>query len=324
MPPKPTAPVRLCACISLSAFGHHGPQVLREEAGLFERSDAGTGLLPSPTAVRSEMIALGRILSKCVVDGHPLGKGIGRFVFEFLADAHERRVFCSVYSALDVLSDSDPELARRWAELLAAPQHGLTLEMFDATAEDENELPAERSAFERAIIAGCRYKLYKVRRDSLEALRLGFEEHIKMFHIQLGAFSTAELLLMMRGNLTVSAAELAESFDFAANAGEFAQVGSHAQRFLRELVSDDDPSTGLTAEQRLQLLTWSTAFAALPCGGVDPRITVKPFEDRSDEDFPVVHTCSREVHLPPYSSRAALRTKLLKALEHRDDGFHIE
>ena len=297
--------------------------MLRKEAGLFECSDAGVGVLPTPTACHSDMIALGRVLSKCVVDGHPLGKGFGRFIFEFLADAHERRVFCSAHSALEVLSDFDPDLAQCWAKLLAAPQVGLKLDQFDETAE-ESELPAERSAFEHAIIAGCRYRLLHVRQASLEALRDGFEEHIKVFRIQLGAFSTAELFFMMRGSLVISASELAECFDFSANVSDFAQVGSHAQRFLRELVSDEHPSTGLTAEQRLQLLTWSTAFAALPCGGVCPRITVKLFEGRDDEDLPMVHTCGREIHLPPYSSRAVLRAKLLKALEHRDDGFLIE
>ena len=48
------------------------------------------------------------------------------------------------------------------------------------------------------------------------------------------------------------------------------------------------------------------------------------YEGAADLDLPQVHTCTHEVHLPAYSSRETLRAKLLMAVEHRHDGFHIE
>ena len=76
--------------------------------------------------------------------------------------------------------------------------------------------------------------------------------------------------------------------------------------------------TGLTEVQRLELLTLCTAFPSLPCGGIDPKISLKLYMGATDADLPVVHTCSREMHLQPYSSREILRAKLLKAVEHCD------
>ena len=37
-----------------------------------------------------------------------------------------------------------------------------------------------------------------------------------------------------------------------------------------------------------------------------------------------VHTCTGELHLPPYASAEQLRERLLLALEHRGDGFQNE
>ena len=64
--------------------------------------------------------------------------------------------------------------------------------------------------------------------------------------------------------------------------------------------------------------------AALPCGGLKEPIILSLYEDADETDLPNVHTCTHEIHLPPYESREQLRSKLLKAVEHRHDGFQIE
>ena len=43
-----------------------------------------------------------------------------------------------------------------------------------------------------------------------------------------------------------------------------------------------------------------------------------------DETLPETHTCTRELHLPNYSSVAVTREKLLLALAHAGDGFYKE
>lgn len=326
------------------AFDGLAHQVLLQESGLFESvkelgigggggsGNLSIGLLPSPTAPAGDLIAMGRAMCKCVLADRPLGRGLGRFVFEYLVDAHERRVFHEPCAALRALADYDPELAQRWSQLLVSPLEGLTLDLFDPEAEDE-ELPAESEAIGRAIVAGCRHKLLTCRRAGLEALRQGFADqalHGFDLTMQLGALSSAELLLLMRGKTEMSSEDLLDCFEWpppdsmgAAQAG-FASIGSEVPRFFREVLSDASDETELCAEQRLALLEWCTALTALPCGGLKEKIKLRLWEEGEDNDLPSVHTCTHEVHLPAYRSRETLRAKLLMAVEHRHDGFQME
>ena len=314
-------------------------EVLLQDFGLFEgvsdESSTSVGLLPSPSASPTSMENVGRLLCKCVLDDQPLGRGIGRFVFEFLADTHEQRVFRDAASALAALADFDPQLAYGWEQLLAQPERaaGLTFENFDPDADDD-ELPADElpAAVERAVLAGCRHKLLKTRERSLLALRAGFTESVDL-RIQLGALSSSELLRMLRGNTELSSDELLGCFAWpdsqgasAATVAEagFAAVDSDAPRFLREIIEDPSAETGLGSTERLHLLEWATALTALPCGGLKEPILLRHFEGANDDDLPNVHTCTHEIHLPSYTSREQLRRKLLKAVEHRHDGFNIE
>jgi hypothetical protein len=325
-------------------FSSFFSEVLLQDAGLFEgvrevdtnggsgSGNISIGLLPSPTASPTDLMVIGRVMCKCVLADRPLGRGLGRFLFEYLVDAHERHVFHEPLAAIRALADYDPELAQRWSQLLASPLEGLTLDLFDPSAEDD-EVPAERGAIGRAIIAGCRYKLLGSRRSSLEALRQGFADqtlHGFDLTMQLGALSSAELLLMMRGKTEMSSADLLDCFEWpapdsmgAAQAG-FESVGSEVPRFLREIVEDESDDTALTAEQRLAVLEWCTALTALPCGGLKQKIKLELWEEGEENDLPSVHTCTHEVHLPAYRSRETLRAKLLMAVEHRHDGFQME
>ena len=83
--------------------------------------------------------------------------------------------------------------------------------MFDETAGDDTELPATAEALGGAIVAGCRHRLLGCREASLKAMRDGFTEHVDL-RIQLGAFSSAEMRLLLRGNTRLSAADLLGCF----------------------------------------------------------------------------------------------------------------
>ena len=303
---------------------------LASDVGLFESasedSASSIGLLPAPTAAAENMNAIGRAICKCVLDDQPLGRGIGRFVFEYLVGTHDR-TFLDVQSSLAALADFDSELAKRWAQLIAEPQPGLTVSMFDPEAGDD-ELPAERGALSRAVIAGCRHKLLLSREASLRAMRAGFIEHLD-FSVQLAAFSSAELMRMLRGKTDISTIDLLSCFEWpdslvSETQADFAAVGSSVAQYFREIVLDDSAETGLGSEQRLHLLEWCTALTALPCSGLKDLIKLKLYADADENDLPNVHTCTHEVHLPPYRSREQLRLKLLQALDHRHDGFLIE
>ena len=87
-----------------------------------------------------------------------------------------------------------------------------------------------------------------------------------------------------------------------------------------ELITDE---TAFGEAERWQFLEWCTALTALPCGGLgDRKIHLCYYVGASDETLPEVHTCTRELHLPAYTSRQAMHRALCLALEHRLDGFH--
>ena len=71
--------------------------MLKPEAGLFERArnSPSARVLPRPDAPLDKLKQLGRVLCKAVLDEHPIGAGVGRFLFEFLVleQTGERRVF---------------------------------------------------------------------------------------------------------------------------------------------------------------------------------------------------------------------------------------
>ena len=317
--------------LTVELYSRFFREVISRDLGLFEGKPGSIGLLPSASAPVESLEAVGRVLCKCVFDDQPIGVGLGRFVFEYLSDAHERRVFASARLALAALADFDPDLAKRWERLLDQPAlaDGLTLDLFDPDADDE--IRADVDGVDAAVVAGCRYQLLESRLASLRALRDGFTE-TEDLRIQLGALSSAELLRMLRGKTELSSHELLACFAWPdvgatpvaeAQAG-FAAAGCDCPRYLREIILDESADTGLSREQRLHLLEWCTALTALPCGGLKEPIALRFWAERDADALPNVHTCTHELHLPPYASREQLRAKLLLAVAHGRDGFQIE
>ena len=92
--------------------------------------------------------------------------------------------------------------------------------------------------------------------------------------------------------------------------------------FLREaLAAEAGDDAAFDASRRLLLLRWCTGLNALPVSGLSRKVT---FENRkvpagssstADAYLPEAHTCSHEVSLPAYSSKAALLAKLEDALD---------
>lgn len=311
---------------------------MRDQVGLFESAGSdqdlsvSVGLLPKASADPGALTAAGRVICKCLLHDQPLGRGLGLFVFEYLADTYEQRVFRNPQLALRALADYDADLARRWMQLLIEPHAGLTLDMFDDSVDStkaEVEIPATTEELGLAIIAGCRQRLLGAREDSLRALRAGFVEHVDL-RVQLGAFSSTELMHMLRGNTHLSVTDLLGCFqwpdscapEIVQQAG-FAAVGSDVPQYLREIILDESAG-GLDAQQRLHLLEWCTALTALPCNGLRELVKLKLYADADPDDLPCVHTCTHEIFLPAYVSRQQLQSKLLVAVAHRHDGFRMD
>ena len=85
----------------------------------------------------------------------------------------------------------------------------------------------------------------------------------------------------------------------------------------------------LNEQQRRQLLRWATSRSTLPVNGLTQKVTLIRRDTNGtppDEWLPEAHTCSFQVALPDYTSRAALSEQLKRALEDMDagGGFGLE
>ena len=151
-------------------------EVFKPEHALFEQGDGGR-YLPRAGASADALEAVGRMLLKSIIDDHPTGRLLSRFVLEFLADSHERRVFLPSrpLEALRALEDFDPGLAKMWRrcalEMSDEELSYLTLEVFEPSL---GEGVVTRGNVAAAVVAGCRCKLLLERQAELQALRRGF------------------------------------------------------------------------------------------------------------------------------------------------------
>jgi len=306
-------------------------EVLREEHGLFERAvgnDSPGGSLPRPSAPPEALEAVGRVLLKCIIDDHPIGHGVCPFLLDQLVhgDAGAASELGCPASALRALATFDASLAESWRQLLEAPeQHlaGLTYEDFDPGAPEIHVPPA---AFGEAIRMGVTQRLLTSRAGAFAALRRG-AHGVEDLTVQLATVgSSDELSFLLQGKREVSAHELLECFTLPRTsaheeaAAGFAAVGSEVPSYLEALLLDE---TVFGPEERLALLRWCTALAALPMDGLgEQKITLRLYGDEADDaTLPETHTCTRELHLPNYSSAEVLQAKLLLAIEHIEDGF---
>ena len=76
------------------------------------------------------------------------------------------------------------------------------------------------------------------------------------------------------------------------------------------------------------MLQWATGLNALPKGGLVNQaaglIKLLPYPHASEATLPEVHTCTRDLHLPPYSHRHVVADRLHTLLAHSDGGFNKE
>ena len=299
-------------------------EVFKPEHGLFEQRGGGR-YLPSADASIDGLENAGRMLLKSIIDDHPTGRQLGRFLFEFLSNSHERRVFVPdrPLEALRALADFDEELAEQWQSLVLQKsdaelsESALTLDLFD---ESLGEGPVTRTNVAEAVVAGCRRILLLERREQLDAFRTGFtfRDNIDL-QLQLALIPCEQLMLLVRGKDELSANDLLLCFDLDH------PPNPTVAGYLREVIA-----TRLTPEQRWELLRWCTSRSALPANGLElqDRVTLLHMETPSgasaDQRLPVAHTCSSEVELPAYGSPDALQRQLERALEEMSSGggFH--
>ena len=293
--------------------------VLKEGAQLFECCEGGSTYLPRADADEEKLELVGRFLLKSILDNHPTGAGLCGFIFDFLCDTHNRRIFTPSHpcEALCALADFDPKLAEQWKGLLNADSELLaTMErgQFDEEFGEESLTPFNAA---ETIVAGCRRKLLRDRESSLQALKRGFTYKSIDLTIQLSALQRSQLLLLVRGKFALTDVDLIGIFDWDVTATGLSQrVADFLKRFIQDCTD---------RQTRLRLLRWCTGQNALPADGLKQRVRLMPW-DVTDMYLPQAHTCTSVIDLPAYSTYEVLRTKLNQALEETEagGGFAIE
>ena len=318
--------------------------VIHEDMRLFEVRDTA---LPSAGADTERLECVGQFLAKSIIDEKPIGRGLSRFVFEFLIDETSRTFDTSkpidqqARVALSALQDFDAELARQYSEVL----HGDLVEGAHIIGEfapnrDDADLPVTKHNRAEVIVSGCKYLLWEYREDALLALRTGFstrevccKQPIDL-RLPLQRFFTADLQLLVQGqDAGVSTADLISSIEWPREgmltvyeAGFPHQSNTIA--LLREIMDDEEV---FNTQRRAAFLQWATARHVLPAGGLDAtsngKIKLRCNRDAAsgyDEarwGLPTVKTCVAELWLPSFSRREVLQGKLLLAIDNCGSGF---
>ena len=142
----------------------------------------------------------------------------------------------------------------------------------------------------------------------------------------LQVFDARQLSCLIGGRSELDAQTLLESIDWSEarlGAAGFVDTAHQVPQFLREVITDEH---AFGAARRSQFFRWVTGRCAVPLGGLDMKIELRlEAGGLGDETrLPRVQTCSHALFLPAYTSVGALRQRLLLALVHRNDGFHLQ
>jgi hypothetical protein len=253
------------------------------------------------------------VRGRSILDDHPTGPGPSTFLLEFVSGAHETRTFCDSHPihALQLLSNVDGAVAQSYCKLLHASDDELRVSML-ALDNFDDSLPPEplaRTNVARAVVAGCRRKLLTNRSSALTALREGFTLGGKLdLGLQLAQHRHADLALLLQGKATISVQDMLDCFNWS----EPPPPCAASVEYLRAVLAEGNAH--LNAPRRLLLLRFCTGLNALPVVGLTRKVSFN-FLDKPG-GLPDPHTCTHELDLPAYGSKAELLEKLMLTLEN--------
>jgi len=265
--------------------------------------------LPKRGAPLDQLENVGRVLLKSIIDDHPTGALLDRFLF-----LHLRNRICfdteRPREALQMLTEFAPALAKQWQWALEASDDELgwlTLDMFHKSLGDG---AVTRDNVAAAVVAGCRRVLLAGREEELKALERGFTFCGKVdLTLQLAPIPAEQMLLMVRGKDELSAEDLLGCFRWP----EADEATAGAAAHLRTVIT-----CRLDQKARRLLLRWCTARSTLPVDGLKEKVSIYLLIPESqlspDEYFPRSHTCYPSIELPAYSSADVLLQRLQVAL----------
>jgi hypothetical protein len=348
--------------LSAELFSKFFEQALSPEEGLFECDEAGRWLpkpLPADATTeakdlhRAKLRGVGRVLLKCLLDEYAVGQQFSVFVYGFLLDEHRPLTqpggaLDGTGAALASLGEFAPQLQHTYRNILSwdaayfteLEQSGMQLELAEfaphlANAPDSAHLTIDNR--EMAVYEACKYRLLTCREPELRALRAGFtlqpddkaseamRRHQMDLLPMLQIFDARQLSLLIGGLDTLDAWTLIESVDWSERAlicgGFTTAYRAQVVHLLRRLLADEN---AFGADRRSQFLRWVTGRCAIPMGGLDTKIELRCEDESDDTRLPRVQTCFNALYLPAYQTVEVLRQRLLLALDHMNDGFHLQ
>ena len=159
-------------------------------------------------------------------------------------------------------------------------------------------------------------------RQQLAEVRAGVDEVFDL--AKMGVFEARELGLLLCGGAAAANTWTVEYLSEAVHFDHGYTKKGDVPRWLMEVLVE------LSAEEVSKFLTFVTGSPRLMPGGLSalvPRLTVvRKVSDEcgdADDNLPSVMTCTNYLKLPPYSSKATLRDRLMYAVAEGQGSFHL-
>lgn len=282
-----------------------------------EPSGIVTGLTYLPAADDSNIDLnvfelLGKMMLKNVVENRPLPLDLNSSILKF---------FCNAAVSIVDLEEFDRTLAQHLKQLRLLSEEDLVAAYLDFSQFPQEFLSSRcngvyslnttvRSCNVRDYVSlSVEYFLIYKRHKALEAMKKGFYHFMSLSrHLQL--LTPFDLQILLSGMQHIDPQVIISALDF-----KNFPASSSTPSYLQETLSH------MTQNNLRRFLQLCTSTATVPASGAMKKITVVCCADR--QRLPVGHGCVYQLDLPDYNDKRELEEKLLVALAHVTDGFHI-
>ncbi|KAL4487295.1 hypothetical protein ABPG73_005805 [Tetrahymena malaccensis] len=284
--------------------------------GFFYPSSNGITTQPSPYSniIPDHLLHFkyaGRLIAKSILDNFVCEIDLTR---SFLKQILGKELY------INDLEDIDPDLAKNLMWILDNDVSNLYLD-FTYTHNDFGkqqiiELKPNGSHIEvneenkkEYVKLLAQYRMVKQIEPQIKAFQQGFYEVVPYKAIKI--FTVRELGFKLSGEKKIDLEDLKQNMNFSTYTKDSEQI-----KWLFEILEEYDQ------EQRAGFLFFVTGSFRVPFGGFSNyKLTISKLNDT--QSLPVAHTCSKEMELPYYESKAIMKEKFEIAFTEGVKGFYI-
>lgn len=255
---------------------------------------------------------LGKMMVKNVVENRPLPLELNASILKY---------FCGASVSILDLEEYDRTFARHLKQLRLLSNDSLRATYLDFSSFPPDFLASQYDGIYSTttqlqssnvgdyVKMSVEYFLIYKRQRGLEAMKKGFY-HYPSLSSHLKLLTPFDLQILLSGMQHINAQVIIDSLVFK-NFPSTSKTPEH----LKELIGK------MTQNNLRRFLQFCTSTAGIPVTGEMKKITVVHCIDKSR--LPVGHGCVSQLDLPDYNNPKELEEKLLIALAHVTDGFHI-